>query len=104
MANVLVTPATLETLAKNQEAAVKDAQAAADAMNGTGTDCWVSHGVISGSSNGAFNTIEGIRKAAGTALANASNLMAAKLRTAKKAYEGVDAELAGNLNRQMLDK
>jgi hypothetical protein len=104
MADVLVTPSTLETLAKNQEAAVKDAQQAAEAMNGVGTDCWVSHGVISGASNGGFNSIESIRKAAGNAIANASNLMAAKLRTAKKAYEGVDSELAGNLNKQLLDK
>lgn len=102
--NMTVTPATLETLAKNQEAAAKDAQAGAEAMNGTGSNCWLNHGVISGSSNGAFDTIEGIRKAAGNALANASNKMAAKLRTAKAAYSGVDSDLAGNLDKQMLDK
>jgi hypothetical protein len=104
MADLLLDPSTLETLATNQEAAAKDAQAGADALNGTGGNCWLTHGVISGASNGAFVTIEDIRKAAGTALANASNKMAAKLRTAKKAYEGVDGELAANLNKQMLDK
>lgn len=104
MADVTVTPATLETLAKNQETAAKTAQTAADDLNGTGSDCWISHGVISGGSNGAISAIEGLRKAAGTALATASNTMAAKLRTASKAYTGVDGELAGNLNKQMVDK
>jgi hypothetical protein len=104
MADLLVSPIILETLASSQDAAAKDAQAAADALSGTGSDCWVSHGVISGSSNGAFSTIEDIRQAAGSALADASKGLAAKLRAAKLAYEGVDGELAGNLNKQMLDK
>jgi Excreted virulence factor EspC, type VII ESX diderm len=104
MADVLVSPTDLKTLADNQDAAAKDAQAAADALSGTGSDCWISHGVISGSSNGAFSTIEDIRQAAGSALADGSKGLAAKLRAAKLAYEGVDRELAGNLNKQMLDK
>jgi hypothetical protein len=104
MADLLVSPRILETLAKNQADAAKYAQAAADALSGTGSDCWVSHGVISGTSNGAFDTIEGIRKAAGSALANAGNGLAAKLRTAKQAYEGVDGELSENLNKQVLDR
>jgi uncharacterized protein YukE len=104
MADLLVSPTTLETLAKNQTDAAKDAQAAADALSGTGSDCWVSHGVISGSSNGAFSSVEDIRQAAGSALADASSGLAAKLRAAKKAYEGVDGELAGGLSKQMLDK
>ncbi|OBG75005.1 hypothetical protein A5714_06820 [Mycobacterium sp. E2462] len=99
-----VSPSILETLARNQTDAAKDAQAAADAVSGTGSDCWVTHGVISGSSNGAFDAIETSRKAAGSALANASSGLAAKLRAAKQAYEGVDGELADNLNKQMLDK
>jgi hypothetical protein len=102
--NLLVSPAILETLATKQEAAQKDAQAGADALNGTGSNCWLNHGVISGCSNGAFDTIEGIRKTAGKALGDASLLMAAKLRSAKAAYEGVDSELAGNLNKQLLDR
>jgi hypothetical protein len=104
MANLLVSPAILETLATKQEAAQKDAQAGADALNGTGSNCWLNHGVISGCSNGGFDTIEGIRKAAGKALGDASLLLASKLRTAKAAYEGVDSELAGNLNKQLLDR
>jgi hypothetical protein len=104
MADLLLSPATLETLATRQEAAQKDAQAAADALSGTGSNCWLTHGVISGCSDGAFDTIEGIRKTAGAALGNASLLLAAKLRTAKKAYEGVDSELAANLHKQMLDR
>jgi hypothetical protein len=104
MADLLLSPATPETLATRQEAAQKDAQAAADALNGTGRNCWLTHGVISGCSDGAFDTIEGIRKTAGAALGNASLLLAAKLRTAKKAYEGVDSELAANLHKQMLDR
>jgi hypothetical protein len=104
MADLLLDPSKLETLAQRQEAAAKDAEAAAGDLNGTGSSCWVSHGVISGSSNGAFSTIEGVRQAAGTALADGSKGFAAKLRAAKLAYEGVDGELAGNLNTQMLDR
>lgn len=104
MTDVTVSPTTLETLAKNQESAAKDATAAAGDVDGTGSNCWLNHGVMSGCSNGAFDTIEGVRKAAGNALANASLSMAAKLRTAKKAYDGVDGELAQGLDKQMLDK
>jgi hypothetical protein len=104
MADLLVTPTTLETLAKNQTDNAKNAQDAAGAMSGLGSDCWVSHGVISGCSNGAFDTIEGIRQAAGSALSDGGLGLAAKLRAAKKAYEGVDGELAGGLSKQMLDK
>lgn len=104
MADLLLDPSKLEALARYQEAAAKDAEAAAGDLNGTGSSCWVSHGVISGSSNGAFSTIEDIRQAAGLALANGSKGFAAKLRAAKLAYEGVDGELAGNLNKQMLDR
>lgn len=104
MTVLYVSPATLETLAKNQTDAAGYAQAGADALSGTGKDCWISHGVISGSSNGAFDTIETIRQAAGTAFVNASLGLAAKLRAAEAAYEGVDGELADNLDSQMLDK
>jgi hypothetical protein len=104
MADLLVSPAILEMLAGRQTDAAKDAQAAADALSGLGSDCWVSHGVISGCSNGGFSTVESIRQAAGSAIAGASTGLAAKLRTAKKAYEGVDGELATGLNKQMLDK
>jgi hypothetical protein len=104
MADLLLNPSTLKTLADNQTDAAKDAEAAANALNGTGGNCWLTHGVISGCSNSAFDTIEGIRKAAGLALADGSNGLAAKLLAAKEAYTGVDSELAGNLNKQMLDR
>jgi hypothetical protein len=104
MADLLIDPAKLETLAKNHEDASNAAKSAADDLSGTGSDCWITHGVISGSSDGAFSTIEGIRQSAGTALKNASTAMAAKLRAAKLAYEGVDSELGGNLNKQMVDR
>lgn len=103
MADLLISPAILETLAQNQTDAAKDAQAAADALSGTGSDCWISHGVISGSSNGAFDSIETIRQRVVSGVADQSNLLAAKLRAAKQAYEGVDGELSDNLNKQMLD-
>jgi len=104
MADLLLYPSILETLAKNQDSAANDAEAAANALNGTGSNCWLTHGVISGASNGGFSTVEDTRKAAVMALATASRGQAAKLRTAKEAYTGVDSELAGNLNKQMLDK
>lgn len=104
MADLLISPTVLETLAKNQTDAAKDAQAAANGLSGTGSDCWVSHGVISGSSNTAFSAVEETRQNAGQALANASTGLAAKLRAAKLAYEGVDSELGENLDKQMLDR
>lgn len=103
MTVLFVSPTTLETLARNQTDAAGYAQAGADALSGTGKDCWISHGVISGSSNGAFDTIEQIRRASGTAFADASLGLAAKLRAAAVAYEGVDGELADNLDSQMVD-
>ncbi|BAX95039.1 ESX-1 secretion-associated protein [Mycobacterium shigaense] len=103
MADLLLNPSILTTLANSQDSAAKDAEDAANALNGTASNCWLNHGVISGPSNNAFSTIEDIRKAAGKALAKGSNGLAAKLRTAREAYTGVDSELAGNLNKQMLD-
>lgn len=102
--NLYVNPTILETLATKQDEAGKWATQGADALSGTGSDCWVTHGVISGPSNSAFDTIESSRKAAGEALADASATLAAKLRGAKLAYEGVDGELKDNLAKQMLDK
>ena len=104
MADLLLNPGTLKTLADRQTDAAKDADAGAGALGGTGSNCWLTHGVISGCSNSAFGDIEEIRKAAGTSLANGSRTLAAKLLAAREAYTGVDSELAGNLNKQMLDK
>jgi ESX secretion-associated protein EspC/F len=104
MADLLLYPDILKTLSDRQIAASDYAVQGANALNGTGSNCWLTHGVISGCSNGAFSSIEDIRKAAGMALAKASTDMAAKLLTAKAAYTGVDSELAGNLHKQMVDK
>ncbi|MHA7652237.1 type VII secretion target [Mycobacterium sp. ML4] len=104
MTELTVSPTILATLARNQTDAAAYAQAGADALSGTGKDCWVSHGVISGASNVAFDTIEGIRQATGTAFADASLGLAAKLQAADAAYGGVDEELADNLQSQMRDR
>jgi len=48
MADLLLDPSTLKTLADRQTDAAKDAEAAANALNGTGGNCWLTHGVISG--------------------------------------------------------
>jgi Excreted virulence factor EspC, type VII ESX diderm len=104
MPDLLLSPTILDTLAKAQTAAAPDAQAAASALSGLGRKCWVSHGVISGMSNSAISSIESTRQATGSALAQASVQLAAKLEAAQKAYQSVDEELAGNLNKQMLDK
>jgi hypothetical protein len=106
MADLLLNPAILTTLANNQEAAAKNAEAAANDLNGIAVDCQVSHGAVPGcamASNGLV-TLEGIRQAACNELVNGSKNLAAKLRTARQAYEGVDGELADNLNKQMLDR
>lgn len=104
MTELNLSPTILRTLANSQTTAAPYAQAGADALNGLGSDCWISHGVISGASNGALDTIEGIRKAAGTAFSDASLGLAAKLTAADRAYEGVDSELADNLDAQMVDR
>jgi ESX secretion-associated protein EspC/F len=104
MADLILSPSILKTLSDKQIAASDYAVQGANALNGTGSNCWLTHGVISGCSNSAFSSIEDIRKAAGMALAKGSTDLAAKLLAAKEAYTGVDSELAGNLNRQMVDK
>lgn len=104
MTELNVSASTLKTLANSQTTASSYAKAGADAVGGIGSDCWISHGVISGASNGAFSTVEEIRKAAGTAFSDASLGLAAKLTAAERAYEGVDEELADNLDSQMVDR
>jgi hypothetical protein len=104
MANLSVTPDYLDKLAKRQDDAAGAAAEAASTATGVGTACWITHGVISGSSNGAFGTAADARKAAGDTIRKASADLAAKLRTAKITYEGVDDDLGGNLDKQMLSK
>jgi uncharacterized protein YukE len=104
MANLDVTPEYLEKLAKKQDDAATEASAAAAAADGTGTWCWVNHGVISGASNSAFGGAESARSAAGKALRQASVDLAAKLRTAKETYTGVDDDLSKPVDKQVLPK
>ncbi|MBO0677341.1 ESX-1 secretion-associated protein [Mycolicibacterium sp. S2-37] len=104
MANLTVTPDYLEKLAKKQDDAVTEAGGAAGAASGTGTSCWINHGVISGASNSSISTAEDSRAAAGKTISQACSDLAAKLRVARQAYASVDAELGGNLDKQVLSK
>jgi hypothetical protein len=104
MARLNVTAEYLEKLAKKQDDAASEASGAASAADGTGTWCWVNHGVISGASNSAFGGAESARSAAGKAIRQASVDLAAKLRTAKEAYSGVDEDLSKNVTKQVLPK
>jgi hypothetical protein len=105
MADLLLNPSTLTALANSQEAAAKHAEAAANDLNGTASDCRITHGAIGCPlAAGGLDSIEEIRRVAGQALADGSKHLAAKLRAAREAYQGVDGELAGNLNKQMLDR
>lgn len=103
-AELSVNPEHLEELAEEQTEAAKSAGEAASAANGTGQSCWITHGVISGSSNGAFTTVGEARYAAGKSIAQASSDLAAKLLTASQTYTGVDADISGNLNQQVLPR
>lgn len=104
MASMNVTADYLEKLAKKQDDAATEAAAAASAADGTGTSCWLTHGVISGASNSAIGGVESARSSAGKALRQASVDLAAKLRTAKEVYAGVDDDLSKNVDKQVLPK
>ncbi|MCV7429652.1 ESX-1 secretion-associated protein [Mycobacterium montefiorense] len=103
MATLSVDEKYLEQLATKQGQAATKAQEAASAASNTATAVWVTHGVISGSSNGAFVTAENQRRGAGRNIGQHASDLAAKLRAAKQTYEGVDEDLSANLNKQMLD-
>ncbi len=99
-----VTPENLEKYAKKQDAASSKAAEAAAATSGLGTSVWLSHGVISGVSNVTFSDAQTVRSAACGKISAAAHSLAEKLRSAKATYEGIDAQLADNLNKQVLDK
>ncbi len=103
MARLAVDPRYLEQLAGKQAQASTKAEEAATAASNTETAVWVTHGVISGTSNSAFVTAEKQRRGAGQNIRQHASDLAAKLRVAKQTYEGVDEELSGNLDKQMLD-
>ncbi len=102
MARLNVDEKYLEQLATKQGQAATKAEEAASAASNTETAVWVTHGVISGSSNGAFVTAEKQRRGAGQNIKQHASDLAAKLRVAKQTYEGVDEDLSANLNKQML--
>jgi Excreted virulence factor EspC, type VII ESX diderm len=104
VANLAVTPGYLEKLATKQDEASKKAGEAAGAASDTEWKVWLTHGVISGISNGAFSTAEGVRRSAGANISRAASDLAAKLRTASQTYESVDEELRGNIDKQVLPK
>ncbi|WP_205877232.1 ESX-1 secretion-associated protein [Mycobacterium camsae] len=102
MEELTISPSYLEQLAIKQEqasTAVAEAAAATSAMTKA---VWVTHGVISGSSNTAFEAAEAVRRAASVNLRTVATDLAAKLRTAKETYVGVDEELGSNLSKQFL--
>jgi Excreted virulence factor EspC, type VII ESX diderm len=101
---ITVDPAHLESLAVKQDQASGKAGQAVGAASEFGWQLWVTHGVISGISNGAIELAAGQRRGACQNIATAAHDLAAKLRTAKQTYEGVDQDLSGNLDKQMLER
>lgn len=102
MANLNVSASYLEGLARELDKAAEEADGAASAADGIATNCWLTHGVMSGSSNGEIQKVENRRKSAGKAIRQGCVDLAAKLRTAKAAYTGVDEDLSKNMNTQVL--
>lgn len=103
-AEIVADPAKIELLAKKHDEAAAEGVDMAKAANGTGSSCWVNHGVVSNSSNDSFGTTEEARRAAGQTIRQASIDLAAKLRTAAKVYSGVDEDLSSNLDKQVVPK
>jgi len=93
----------LEILAGKQDLAKDKANSSAGAANGIGKAVWISHCVFSGWSCGAMEGVEPTRKAAGEAMRDASNELAAKLRATKVTYTSVDEDEAANLSKQVRD-
>ncbi|OMC15306.1 MULTISPECIES: ESX-1 secretion-associated protein [unclassified Mycobacterium] len=103
MADVVVTPEHLDTLATTQDKASTQAASAASAASDLEVQVWVTHGVASGASNVAFTKAASARQAAGEAMSKGSTELAKKLRTAKNVYQSTDDESGKNLNKQVLD-
>lgn len=101
MPGLSVNPGKMEELAVKLDAAHEIAGEATGVTSSVENDCWVTHGVISGVSNGAFGLVAQARQAAVGNLAVRINDLAAKVRTAAATYSGVDRDLSGNLDNQM---
>jgi ESX secretion-associated protein EspC/F len=104
MSTLGVKPGHLEELAKDQDTASAKSKQAAGAASKIESSVWVTHGVISGVSNTSFTNAERARSAAGGNIAATSADLAAKLRTAARAYEGVDSDLSANVDKQILPR
>jgi Excreted virulence factor EspC, type VII ESX diderm len=104
MADLVYSPGYLEKLAKKQDDGAGKTREAATATKGIETAVWVTHGVISGVSNGSFTAAEEARRSACNSVASAISDLAAALRTAEITYQGVDADLGENLNTQVHSK
>lgn len=102
--DLFVIPKYLEDYAKAQDAASAKAGEWAGVTSGLRGACWIAHGVVSGPSNEAFGGGHSGRSSACGTIAAAAKSLAEKLRAAKEVYEGVDNQLAEDVNKQMLDK
>lgn len=104
MAGLSVDPEYLKELAGYQDQVETKSVSGAKATDGTPTQLWVTHGVISGHSNTAGGSCISARRAAGGAIAKAAADLAAKLRASGSTYTAVDSDLSKNLDTQMLSK
>jgi hypothetical protein len=102
--SLFVKPAKLENYAVAQDNAGKKAAEWGGVTANLEKDGWLYQGVVSGYANTAYGGAHDARKKACDAIAGAANSLRDKLRAAKKTYEGTDAQLADNINKQMLDK
>jgi hypothetical protein len=103
MDKLAVTPDYLEKLAKAQDGAAGKEGSAAGAAANLSSSVWISHGVASAPSNISLTQAEAARRAAGEAMKKASSTLAENLRKAKQAYHSTDAELGGNIDKQVVD-
>ena len=103
MDELVVDPDYVKQLATTQDEAATKEEAAAGAASNISTSLWVSHGVVCGASNVAVTNAEAARRAAGTALKQASNDLAEKLRVASEAYVNTDEETGEGIDKQVVD-
>ncbi|RFZ56959.1 ESX-1 secretion-associated protein [Mycobacterium liflandii] len=104
MANLVVTPQYLQTLAATQTQAAATAASAGAASTNLKNEVWVSHGVISGASKTSFANAEAARRAAANSMNTTSSKLAAKLRIASSAYQGVDEQAGESLDKQIIER
>ncbi|SOX53208.1 ESX-1 secretion-associated protein [Mycobacterium ahvazicum] len=104
MTDLAVTPEHLDNLATKQDQASTQAKTAGSAGSNVEVAVWVTHGVISGTSNVAFTKAAAARKKTADAMSKASTGLAGKLRTAKAVYGSADDEAGKSIDRQLLDR